>query len=86
VEIVAVVGDLRHEGSIALRGRAVHAVRPTDVRVDDLRCAHGGRCGGRRAKLKRQIWAIDPLQTFYQTSTMDALVSATVARAVSAPP
>jgi predicted permease len=80
LEIVGVVGDLRHDGFD--RG-----VRP-ELFVPFAQQPFGSMTFVVRTKadaaalvpeLRRQIWAIDPLQTFYQTSTLEALVDDSVA-------
>lgn len=80
VQIVGVVGNLRHDGfDRAARPELFvpFAQQPFGSMTLVVRTADDPAV--LMPELKRQIWVVDPLQTFYQTSTMEALVDDSVA-------
>jgi putative ABC transport system permease protein len=78
-EIVGVVGDARHE-TLDRPARPElflpHAQVPFGSMTFVVRAAPGAAVA--LTDLKRRIWAIDPQQAFYDTSTTEALVSRTL--------
>jgi len=80
-EIVGVVGDLRHDGLD--RGTRPEMFFPHDQlpfgsMTYVLRAS--GDPAGLIAAAKREVWAVNPRQTFYDTATVEGLIDASVVR------
>jgi predicted permease len=81
VEIVGVVGQIRHDGLDSLP-RAELFVPVDQAPFASMTYAVRG-AGSAEALIdaaKREIWAVDPLQTFYDVSSVERLVDASVVR------
>jgi putative ABC transport system permease protein len=79
VEIVGVVGALRHGGlddTPRVELYRPFAQGPSGSMT--LVARTGGDPGTLVESVKHAVWAVDPLQTFYSTATLDELVSRTV--------
>jgi putative ABC transport system permease protein len=78
-EIVGVVGDLRHDG-LDRPGRAElflsHPQVPFGSMTYVVRAVPGAPLS--LQALKQEVWAVDPLQAFYRTATLDELVARTL--------
>jgi putative ABC transport system permease protein len=81
VEIVGVVNQVRHDG-LASAPRAevfvAHAQVPFTSMTYVLKGT--GEATALIAAGQREVWAVDPLQTFYDTAAVDRLVDASVVR------
>jgi putative ABC transport system permease protein len=78
-EIVGVVGTVRHDGLDHQPRPEVflpHAQSPYGSMTLVLRTAGDPRLQMEAAR--QQVWAVDPLQTFYRTATLDELVGGSV--------
>jgi putative ABC transport system permease protein len=79
VEIAGVVSDIRHDGLDRAARPEVFVPLP-QVPFTSMTYVVRGR--GREAALieavKREVWALDPLQTFYDVATVEGLVDASV--------
>ena len=79
-EVVGVVGEVRHD-ALERPARAEvfipHAQANFGMMTFVVRSARGSPAS--IDVLKQQVWAVDPLQTFYATSTLDQLVARTLA-------
>jgi putative ABC transport system permease protein len=78
-EVVGIVGDARHD-ALDRPGRPelflAHPQVPFGSMTFVTRLAPGAPTT--MQMLKQQVWAIDPLQAFYRTATLDELVSRTL--------
>jgi putative ABC transport system permease protein len=78
-EVVGIVGDARHE-ALDRPGRpelfVAHPQAPFGSMTFVVRTQPGSPAT--MQMLKQQVWAIDPLQPFYHTATLDALVARTL--------
>ena len=80
LEVVGVVGSLRHQRldeSPRVEIYRAFAQAPSGSMTLVTRTA--GEARTLVESIKHQVWAVDPLQTFYRTATVDELVSRTVA-------
>lgn len=80
IEIVGVVGSLRHERLDEAPRMEIYrpfAQGPSGSMTVVARTAVDAR--SLVESIKHAVWAVDPLQTFYRTTTIDELVSRTVA-------
>ncbi len=75
-EVVGIVGEVRHD-TLERPGRAEvfipHAQSNMGQMTFVVRTAPGSRAPFQA--LKEQVWALDPLQPFYATATLDQLIS-----------
>jgi putative ABC transport system permease protein len=80
-EIIGVVGDLRHDGLD--RGTRPEMFLPHD-QLPFGSMTYVMRAAGDPAALieasKREVWAVNPQQTFYDAATVDGLIDASVVR------
>jgi putative ABC transport system permease protein len=79
-QIVGVVGAVRHEGlHRAPRSEVLlpHAQVPSGTMCYVVRTE--GEAAAAAEAVKKAIWAIDPMQSFYQTATLDRLVAQSLA-------
>jgi putative ABC transport system permease protein len=78
-EVVGIVGDARHDG-LDRPGRPeiflAHPQAPFGSMTFVVRTQAGSPAS--LQALKQQVWAVDPLQAFYRTATLDELVSRTL--------
>ena len=81
VEIVGVVGQVRHDGLDSAPRAEVYVplAQVPFASMTYVMRAHGDPAGLIQAA-KREVWAVDPLQTFYDTVTVEGLVDASVVR------
>lgn len=80
IEIVGVVGSLRHrrlDDAPRVEVYRPFAQGPSGSMTLVARTA--GDAGALLTSIEHAVWAVDPLQTFYRTTTIDELVSRTVA-------
>ena len=78
-EVVGIVGDVRHD-ALDRPGRPemflAHPQTPFGSMTFVVRTQAGSPAS--MQALKQQVWALDPLQAFYRTATLDELVSRTL--------
>ena len=83
-EVVGIVGDARHD-ALDQPARAElylpHAQAPTGAVTFVVRSREGSPVT--MMDLKKQIWALDPLEPLYRTATLDELVDRTLGRRFS---
>jgi putative ABC transport system permease protein len=80
IEIVGVVGDVRHEGfDSPPRPEAFFAQAQAGFGSMTYFVRTAARPAPMIETVKQEIWALAPLQTFYRTATVDELVSRTLA-------
>jgi predicted permease len=80
-EIVGVVSEIRHDGLDSVPRPEVFlplAQRPFASMTYVVRA--DGEPAGLIDAVKREVWAVDPLQTFYDAARLDRLVAASVVR------
>jgi putative ABC transport system permease protein len=80
-EIVGVVSEIRHDGLDRVARPEVFlplAQEPFGSMTYVIKAS--GESAGLIDAAKREVWAVDPLQTFYDTARLDRLVAASVVR------
>jgi len=80
-EVVGVVSEVRHDGLDSVPRPEVFlplAQHPFGSMTYVVRA--DGQPAGLIDAVKREVWAVDPLQTFYDAALLDRLVSASVVR------
>ena len=80
-EVIGVVGEIRHQG-LASQPRAEVFLPLSQANYAGMTYAvrGSGDPAALIAAVKREIWAVDALQTFYDVATVPALVQASVVR------
>jgi putative ABC transport system permease protein len=81
LEIVGVVGQIRHDSLDGPARAEVFVPLPQVPFASMTYVVRGsGDAGTLIAAIKREVWAIDPLQTFYDIATVKGLVDASLVR------
>jgi putative ABC transport system permease protein len=80
-EVVGVVGQLRHDSLDGPARPEVFVPQPQFPFTSMTFVLRGrGDGAGLIAATKREVWAVDPMQTFYDAATVEGLVDASVVR------